>query len=78
MRSGVGKYLDKNKEDAPLGACLRGKSSRIYIVIGGVAEWLRRSVANHVRPSVLGSSPTVGAILPQANGQLSCPSFRGR
>ena len=28
--------------------------------------------------SILGSSPTVGTILPQANSQLSCPSFRGR
>ena len=45
---------------------------------GGVAEWLRRSVANLVRSSVLGSSPAVGTILPQANSQLSCPSFRGR
>ena len=45
---------------------------------GGVAEWLRRSVANLVMSSVLGSSPTVGTSLPQANYQLSCPSFRGR
>ena len=43
--------------------------------IGGVAEWLRRSVANLVRSSVLSSSPIVGTILPQVNSQLSCPSF---
>ena len=43
---------------------------------GGVAEWL--SVVNLVRSSVLGSCPTVGTILPQANSQLSCPSYRDR
>ena len=37
--------------------------------IGGVAEWFRRSVPNLVRSSVLGSSPTAGTILPQANSQ---------
>ena len=41
-------------------------------------KWLRRSVANLARSSVLGSSPTVGTILSQANSQLSYPSFRGR
>ena len=48
------------------------------ILRGDVAESLRRSGANLVRSSVLGSSSTVGTILPQANSQLSCPSFRGR
>ena len=63
----------------------RRQGTKINGVLGGgtqkvheVAEWLRRSVANLVRSSVLGSSLTVGTILPQANSQLSCPSLRGR
>ena len=45
---------------------------------GGVVEWLRHSVANLGRSSVLSSRPTGRTFLPQANSQLSCSSFRGR
>ena len=45
---------------------------------GCVAELFRHSVLNLVRSNRVGSNPIVGTILPQANSQLSCPSFRGR
>lgn len=45
---------------------------------GGVAKWLRHSIANLVQSSILDPSPTVGTMFPQANSQLSFRSFRGQ
>ena len=40
---------------------LRMDSNELSLQLsGGVAEWLRRSVSNHVRSTRMGSNPVVG------------------
>ena len=52
------KFTPSQTFDGP-GLC--PTSAEHFIVFGGVAEWLTRSVSNHTRSTRVGSNPVVGA-----------------